>query len=55
VIFITGGAFTQRAREFVGRCPQPVLEKPFDPTRLASLVTDVVRGDIGASAAPGSG
>jgi CheY-like chemotaxis protein len=44
VIFTTGGAFTQRAQEFLDRCPQPVLEKPFDPARLASLVSAYARG-----------
>jgi PAS domain S-box-containing protein len=38
VIFTTGGAFTQGARDFLGRCPQPVLEKPFDAARLTALV-----------------
>jgi two-component system, cell cycle sensor histidine kinase and response regulator CckA len=40
VIFTTGGAFTQGAREFLGRCPQPVLEKPFDTARFAALVSE---------------
>jgi PAS domain S-box-containing protein len=43
VIFTTGGAFTQRAREFLDRCPQPVLEKPFDSARLATLVSGMKR------------
>ncbi len=38
IIFTTGGAFTQRAREFLEQCPQPVLEKPFDAVRLATLL-----------------
>jgi PAS domain S-box-containing protein len=49
VIFTTGGAFTQRAQEFLGRCPQPVLEKPFDPARLASLVSALARGELSAT------
>jgi PAS domain S-box-containing protein len=43
VIFTTGGAFTQGAREFLGRCPQPVLEKPFDTARLTALVSETAR------------
>jgi len=43
VIFMTGGAFTQRSREFLGRCPQPVLEKPFEAARLATLVSGMAR------------
>jgi CheY-like chemotaxis protein/anti-sigma regulatory factor (Ser/Thr protein kinase) len=43
VIFMTGGAFTQSAREFLDGCPQPVLEKPFEAARLAALVSGMVR------------
>jgi PAS domain S-box-containing protein len=43
VIFTTGGAFTQGAREFLVRCPQPVLEKPFDPARFTALVSETAR------------
>jgi CheY-like chemotaxis protein len=43
VIFMTGGAFTQRAREFLDRCPQPVLEKPFAAARLVALVSGMAR------------
>jgi PAS domain S-box-containing protein len=42
-IFTTGGAFTQRAREFIERCPQPVLEKPFTAARLATLLSEMAR------------
>jgi len=43
VIFMTGGAFTQRAREFLERCPQPVLEKPFEAARLDKLLAGMVK------------
>jgi PAS domain S-box-containing protein len=43
VIFMTGGAFTQRAREFLERCPQPVLEKPFQAARLDVLLAGLVK------------
>ena len=37
-VFITGGAFTQRAREFLDRVKGPVVEKPFDGAALRSVV-----------------
>jgi PAS domain S-box-containing protein len=40
LIFTTGGAFTVGAREFLRRCPQPVIEKPFDTARLTALVNE---------------
>jgi CheY-like chemotaxis protein len=43
MIFTTGGAFTHGAREFLARCPQPVLEKPFDSARLTALVGETAR------------
>ncbi len=43
VIFTTGGAFTDGAREFLGCCPQPVLEKPFDTARFVALVSETAR------------
>jgi PAS domain S-box-containing protein len=43
VIFTTGGAFTHGAREFLARCPQPVLEKPFDGASLEALVSEMAR------------
>jgi PAS domain S-box-containing protein len=41
-IFITGGAFTPGAREFLARVPNPRLEKPFDPDRLRELVAGML-------------
>jgi two-component system cell cycle sensor histidine kinase/response regulator CckA len=38
MIFVTGGAFTARAREFLERVPNPRLGKPFDVDALLSLV-----------------
>jgi PAS domain S-box-containing protein len=43
VIFMTGGAFTQRAKDFLDRCPRPVLEKPFAAAQLVTLVSDLTR------------
>ncbi len=44
MVFITGGAFTARGREFLDRVPNPCLEKPFDPVALRKLVRDILRG-----------
>ena len=43
VIFTTGGAFTDGAREFLASCPQPVLEKPFDTARFIALINETAR------------
>jgi CheY-like chemotaxis protein/anti-sigma regulatory factor (Ser/Thr protein kinase) len=42
VVFMTGGTFTERARCFLDAVPNPVLEKPFDPAALLSLVDAAV-------------
>jgi CheY-like chemotaxis protein len=41
-VFMTGGAFTPRAREFLEGVPNPRLEKPFDPTRLRAIVRQLL-------------
>ena len=38
VIFLTGGAFTVRAREFLDRVPNARLDKPFDSECLRAMV-----------------
>jgi signal transduction histidine kinase len=38
VIFLTGGAFTLSAREFLDRVPNPRLSKPFDWQQLRALI-----------------
>ena len=43
MIFMTGGAFTERARAFLASCPQPFVEKPFSASRLAALIAEVIR------------
>jgi two-component system, cell cycle sensor histidine kinase and response regulator CckA len=43
MIFMTGGALTPQAHDFLARCQQPVLEKPFDPARLTHLVSELCR------------
>jgi CheY-like chemotaxis protein len=37
IIFMTGGAFTNGAREFLDRVQNPRIEKPFDADQLLSL------------------
>lgn len=41
VVFLTGGAFTARAREFLRETPNPRLEKPFDVEQLCATVVAV--------------
>jgi PAS domain S-box-containing protein len=43
IVFVTGGAFTSGAREFLDRVPNRRLEKPFDLGRLRALVNQLVR------------
>jgi len=43
MIFITGGAFTTSAREFLERSHNPTLEKPFGNEELLALVGDLLR------------
>jgi CheY-like chemotaxis protein len=38
IIFMTGGTFTSRTREFLGRVPNPALDKPFDLSTLSALL-----------------
>jgi PAS domain S-box-containing protein len=39
-VFVTGGAFTERARRFVDEVGLPVIEKPFDLTKLPALLRE---------------
>lgn len=41
-VFLTGGAFTARARDFLERVPRRRLEKPFSSAALAGVVRDTV-------------
>ncbi len=38
MLFMTGGAFTERARSFLDSVPNPHLEKPFDLAQLEAAV-----------------
>ncbi|HXN82970.1 MAG TPA: response regulator, partial [Myxococcales bacterium] len=39
IVFMTGGAFTPRAREFFARLPNLRLEKPFDLGHILAMVS----------------
>jgi PAS domain S-box-containing protein len=38
MVFVTGGAFTPAARDFVASVPNAVLEKPFDEEKLVAVL-----------------
>jgi two-component system cell cycle sensor histidine kinase/response regulator CckA len=42
-VFITGGAFTDRARDFIAEVPNPVVEKPFDLATIRRVVEKMAR------------
>ena len=39
-VFMTGGAFTQQAREFLKQTPLVCLEKPFELRQIRDLVRE---------------
>ncbi len=43
LVFMTAGAFTPKARQFLSRVKNPVIEKPFDLDGLAETVQGVLR------------
>ncbi|MBX3159126.1 MAG: response regulator [Deltaproteobacteria bacterium] len=43
MVFLTGGAFTPRARAFLDETPNPHIEKPFDALHLRALINSRVR------------
>lgn len=40
-VFMTGGAFSDRAREFLAACKNPRLEKPFDLETVFAMIDDL--------------
>ena len=42
-VFLTGGAFTQPARDFLGRVEQPCLTKPFRPQQIREMIALMMR------------
>jgi hypothetical protein len=45
MVFLTGGAFTDRTRDFLERIPNKRLDKPFDVRELRGLVDDAATGN----------
>jgi len=43
MVFVTGGATTPQAQEFLATVGQPVLTKPFHPEELRALLQDFVK------------
>ena len=43
MVFVSGGAFTPRAREFLERIPNARVEKPIDLQNLRLLLRNLVR------------
>jgi len=43
MVFVTGGAFTSRAREFLDRVSNSTIDKPFNSACLLARVREVIR------------
>ncbi len=43
VVFLTGGAFTQRAKDFMARVRNHRIDKPFDTEHLRALIPELLR------------
>jgi signal transduction histidine kinase len=43
MIFLTGGAFTERARQFLGKVPNPCVDKPFELTNVLAVIARASR------------
>jgi PAS domain S-box-containing protein len=50
MVFMTGGAFTPRAREFLSQIKNPCVEKPFIPRDLQELVRSLLAEDAASTA-----
>ncbi len=44
MVFLTGGAFAPRAREFLERVPNPRVDKPFEGRAVRALIARLVSG-----------
>ncbi len=42
IVFMTGGAFTPRAREFLATVPNRCMEKPFERSRLLTTLGEII-------------
>lgn len=43
LVFMTGGAFTERAASFLGTVRNHHIEKPFDLVSLRTLMNEMIR------------
>ncbi|HVR64615.1 MAG TPA: ATP-binding protein [Polyangia bacterium] len=43
MVFMSGGAFSARSRDFLSQVPNPRISKPFDAGTLAALVHNLIR------------
>jgi CheY-like chemotaxis protein/signal transduction histidine kinase len=43
LVFLTGGALSAEARDFLASVPNPKVDKPFDPRELRDLIARMVR------------
>ena len=43
-VFMSGGAFDTSVRQFLQRTSRPIVEKPFETTRLRALLREAARG-----------
>jgi hypothetical protein len=43
MVFLTGGAFTPGAREFLDQISNPCVDKPFDTHTLLAVVAERVK------------
>jgi PAS domain S-box-containing protein len=48
-VFVSGGAFTPGARDFLARVPNPTLEKPFDEAAVKRVVRELVMSQLAAA------
>ncbi|HEX8821281.1 MAG TPA: PAS domain S-box protein [Archangium sp.] len=48
-VFVSGGAFTSGARDFLAKVPNPTLEKPFDEAAVKRVVRDLVMSQLPAT------
>ncbi len=46
MIFVTGGAFTPAAREFLDGVPNPRVDKPIELTNLLAIIAGFIRRDL---------
>jgi CheY-like chemotaxis protein len=54
-VFVTGGAFTPRGRQFLANVDAPVLEKPFRMHEVRKLVSARLRATLGDSSEQSGG